>query len=54
MSGEGAIFFLFFPHFIFDLFSFCYFILFLTTINFLMFVFVRKRLLLVLDRCFDV
>jgi hypothetical protein len=46
MSGEGAVFFLFyFLHCIFDLFSFCYFIFlyifyyfwFLTAINILMF-----------------
>jgi hypothetical protein len=51
MNGEGAVFFLFyFPHFIFESFSFChfischfiYFILFLTVINLLMFVLVRK------------
>jgi hypothetical protein len=64
MSREGAVFFSFyFPHCIFDLFSFLlfyflsfyfYFIQFLTSINFLMFMFVRKRLLLVFNRCFDV
>jgi hypothetical protein len=64
MSGECAVFFLFIFIFIFHtafliyflfviLFS-CYFILFLTAINFLMFVLVRKRLLLVFDSCFDV
>jgi hypothetical protein len=50
MSGEGAVIFLFyFLHCIFDLFSSCYFIfchfiffLFLTAINLLMFVLVRK------------
>jgi hypothetical protein len=47
MIGEGAVFFLFyFPHFIFESFSFLsfyfYFILCLTAINLLMFVLVRK------------
>jgi hypothetical protein len=62
MSGKGAVFFLFyFLHCIFYLFSFCNFIYchfilfqFLTAINFFMFMLVRKRLLLVFDRCFDV
>jgi hypothetical protein len=42
MSGEGAVF--FFPHCIFYLFSFCYFIfiLFLTAINLLIFVLEKK------------
>jgi hypothetical protein len=47
----------FFIHFLFViLFSVILFlfVLFLTAINFLMFVLVRKRLLLVFDRCFDV
>jgi hypothetical protein len=45
--------FIFFLLFYFLSFYF-YFIQFLTGINFLMFVFVRKRLLLVFNRCFDV
>jgi hypothetical protein len=61
--GRCGNFLFYFPHCIFYLFSFCYFIFchfifmlfqFLTAINFLMFVLVRKRLLLVFDRCFDV
>jgi hypothetical protein len=60
MSKEGAVFFPFnFSHCIFDLFSYfisyhLIFIPYLTAINLLMFVLVRKRLLLVFDRCFDV
>jgi hypothetical protein len=65
MNGEGAVF--FFPfYFLYCIFLFIFFLLFyflsfyfyfiqfLTSINFLMFVLIRKRLLLVLDRCFDV
>jgi hypothetical protein len=64
MSGEGAVLFPFLfsaLHFLFIFFLlfyflsfYFYFIQFLTAINFLMFVLVRKRLLLVFDRCFDV
>jgi hypothetical protein len=62
MSGEGAVFFLFyFLHHIFIFFLLFYFLSFyfylfrfLTAINLLMSVLVRKRLLLVFDRCFDV
>jgi hypothetical protein len=64
MSGEGAVFFIFyFPYriFLFIFFLLFYFLSFyfylfqfLTAINFLMFVLVRKRLLLGFDRCFDI
>jgi hypothetical protein len=62
MSREGAVFFSFLfsaLHFLFIFFLLFYFLSFylfqfLTAINFLMFVLVRKRLLLVFDRCFDV